>query len=483
VGRGRFRAGGRWLAPAVGALALLSCAVPSPPPAVLSEERGPAAAAAHEAFLDELQERTFRFFWERADPATGLVDDRWPTRDFASIAATGFGLTAYPVGVERGWVSREAARERVLRTLRFLWRAPQGPESAGTAGHRGFFYHFLDPATGERFETVELSTIDTALLLGGVLFCRGYFDREHPEEGEIRRLAGELYARIEWTWAQPRPPAVNHGWKPEVGFLEHDWLGYNESMLLYLLALGSPSHPIDEAAWEAWTGPYRWARFQGYDYVAFAPLFGHQYSHVWVDFRGIRDAYMRGRGIDYFENSRRATLAQRAWAIANPRGWVGLGPDVWGVTACDGPADVELPFRGETRQFFTYAGRGVGADFIRDDGTIAPTAAGGSLPFAPEVAIPALAAMRERWGEHLWGEYGFLDAFNPSFDFDLPVRHGKVVPGAGWFDTDYLGIDQGTLLAMVENHRSGLIWRVMRRDPDLRRGLERAGFSGGWLEE
>ena len=392
MGRGRIRAG-RWLAPAVGALALLACAVPSPPPAVLSEERGPAAAAAHEAFLDELQERTFQFFWERADPTTGLVDDRWPTRDFASIAATGFGLTAYPVGVERGWVSREAARERVLRTLRFLWRAPQGPESAGMAGHRGFFYHFLDPATGERFETVELSTIDTALLLGGVLFCRGYFDREHPEEAEIRRLAGELYARVEWTWAQPRPPAVNHGWKPEVGFLEHDWLGYNESMLLYLLALGSPSHPIDEAAWDAWTSPYRWARFQGYDYVAFAPLFGHQYSHVWVDFRGIRDAYMRERGIDYFENSRRATLAQRAWAIANPGGWAGLGPDVWGVTACDGPADVELPFRGETRQFFTYAGRGVGADFIRDDGTIAPTAAGGSVPFAPEVAIPALVAM------------------------------------------------------------------------------------------
>ena len=479
--RWRFRAGRRLLL-AVGTLAVVSCTAPAPP-AVLSPERAPAVVAEHEAFLDELQERTFRFFWDRADPATGLVDDRWPTRDFASIAATGFGLTAYPVGVERGWVSREAARQQVLATLRFLWQAPQGPEAAGRAGHRGFFYHFLDPATGERHETVELSTIDTALLLGGALFCRGYFDGDHPEEVEIRRLAGELYARVDWTWVQPRPPTVNHGWKPEVGFLEYDWLGYNEAMLLYILALGSPSHPIDEAAWDAWTSRYRWARFQGYEYLAFAPLFGHQYSHVWVDFRGIQDAYMRRRGIDYFENSRRATLAQRAWAIENPRGWEGLGPDVWGITACDGPADVELPYRGETREFFTYAGRGVGADFVRDDGTIAPTAAGGSVPFAPEVAIPALLEMRQRWSEHLWGEYGFLDAFNPSFDYDVPVRHGKVVPGEGWFDTDYLGIDQGTLLAMIENHRSGLVWRVMREDPDLRRGLERAGFTGGWLEE
>jgi len=481
VERWRFRAGRRLLL-AVGTLAVVSCTAPAPP-AVLSPERAPAVVAEHEAFLDELQERTFRFFWDRADPATGLVDDRWPTRDFASIAATGFGLTAYPVGVERGWVSREAARRQVLATLRFLWQAPQGPEAAGRAGHRGFFYHFLDPATGERHETVELSTIDTALLLGGALFCRGYFDGDHPEEVEIRRLAGELFARVDWIWVQPRPPTVNHGWKPEVGFLDYDWRGYNESMLLYILALGSPSHPIDEAAWDAWTSRYRWARFQGYEYVASAPLFGHQYSHVWVDFRGIQDAYMRRRGIDYFENSRRATLAQRAWAIENPRGWEGLGPDVWGITACDGPADVELPYRGETREFFTYAGRGVGADFVRDDGTIAPTAAGGSVPFAPEVAIPALLEMRQRWSEHLWGEYGFLDAFNPSFDYDVPVRHGKVVPGEGWFDTDYLGIDQGTLLAMIENHRSGLVWRVMREDPDLRRGLERAGFTGGWLEE
>ena len=298
----------------------------------------------------------------------------------------------------------------------------------------------------------------------------------------MRSLAPAACALALVACFAPPPPAVGHGWTPEGGYLDSDWRGYNEAMLLYLLALGSPSHPIDPAGWQAWTGRYRWVSFEGYDYVGFPPLFGHQYSHVWVDFRSIRDAYMRGRGLDYFENSRRATLAQRAWAIRNPRGWRGLGEDVWGVTACDGPADVELPVGGETRRFFTYAGRGVGALWTRDDGTIAPTAAGGSVPFAPEVAIPALRAMRARWGEDLYGEYGFFDAFNPSFRSAAPpVHQGRVVPGVGWFDTDYLGIDQGPILAMVENYRSELVWRVMRRDPDLRRGLERAGFEGGWL--
>lgn len=437
--------------------------------------------AADAAFLDDVQQRTFRYFWDLADPHTGLVPDRWPTKSFASVAATGFGLTAYPIGVERGWVSRDEARQRVLRTLRFLWNAPQGPEARGMTGYRGFFYHFLVPQTGERFEQVELSTIDTALLLAGVLFCGEYFDRDHADEREVRQLAEQLYTRVEWSWAQPRPPRIGMGWKPETKFIEADWHGYDEAMILQLLALGSPTHPVDAAVWQKWTSNYRWQRWQGYEHVLFAPLFGHQYSHLWIDFRGIQDAYMRGRGIDYFENSRRATLAQRAWAIANPRGWTGVGEDVWGVTACDGPADVELPVNGEKRRFWTYAGRGVGPGFPVDDGTLAPTAAGGSVPFAPAPTIRALRTMRERYGEHLYGRYGFLDAFNPTFRFAVPVHHGKVVPEVGWFDTDYLGIDQGPILAMIENHRSDLVWRLMRKNPHLRRGLERAGFEGGWL--
>jgi hypothetical protein len=466
-------------------MAVLACAAPPPPvtapapiPAVAA-----AAAAGEEAFLDELQERTFRYFWELADPTTGLIPDRWPTPSFASVAATGFGLTAYPIGVERGWVTREAARDRVLATLRFLWNAPQGPAPTGVTGHRGFFYHFLDMRSGLRFEQVELSTVDTTLLLAGALACGEYFDRDGPGEREIRDLAARLYARVEWTWAQPNPPAVSHGWHPERGWIPSDWRGYNEAMLLYLLALGSPTHAVAPEAWAEWTLPYRFATFYGQQHLLFPPLFGHQYSHAWVDFRGIRDAPMRRHELDYFENSRRATLAQRAWAIDNPRRWEGLGEDVWGVTACDGPADVELPVHGETRRFWTYAGRGVGPGFPVDDGTLAPTAAGGSVPFAPEVTIPALRVMKERYGEHLWGQYGFLDAFNPTFQFAVPLRHGKVVPGVGWFDTDYLGIDQGPILLMIENHRSGLVWRLMRRNPHLRRGLERAGFTGGWLEQ
>jgi len=439
--------------------------------------------AAEDALLDEIEERTFRFFWERAHPATGLIPDRWPTPSFASIAATGFGLTAYPIGVERGWVGREEAAERVRATLRFLAAAPQGPEPAGRAGHHGLFYHFLHQDTGLRFEQVELSTIDTALLLGGVLFCRNYFDRDDPAEAEVRRLATALYEAADWQWVQARPPRVAMGWFPEKGFHHLDWTGYNEAMLLYVLALGSPTHPVEPAAWEAWTSTYQVAEFHGQRYLAFAPLFGHQYSHLWIDFRGIRDAAMRRLGFDYFENSRRAALAQVAWARANPRRWRGLGGAVWGVTACDGPADVELDVNGERRRFWTYAGRGLGPGFDVDDGTIAPTAAGGSLPFVPAEATAALAAMRREHGAHLFAAYGFLDAFNPTFTFtDVPVRHGKVVPGAGWYDTDYLGIDQGPIVAMIENHRSGLVWRVMRRDPDLRRGLERAGFAGGWLD-
>ena len=439
-------------------------------------------SAADAAFLDEVQERTFRFFWDLADPGTGLIPDRWPTRSFASVAATGFGLTAYPIGVERGWVTREQARERVLRTLRFLWNAPQGDGATGVTGYRGFFYHFLHLDSGLRFERVELSTIDTTLLLAGVLFCGEYFDGDAPEEREIRDLAERLLARVEWTWAQPKPPAVSHGWHPEKGWIESDWRGYNEAMLLYLMALGSPAHPIDPAGWDEWTSRYRFETWYGQRHLIFPPLFGHQYSHVWVDFRGILDEPMRRAGFDYFENSRRATLAQRAWAIDNPRMWAGLGPDVWGITACDGPLDIELEVRGEKRRFWTYAGRGVGPGFPVDDGTVAPTAAGGSVPFAPEHAIRALRAMRDRYGAHLWGEYGFLDAFNPTFQFDVRVQHGKVVPGVGWFDGDYLGIDQGPILIMIENHRSDLVWRLMRRNPHLRRGLERAGFTGGWLE-
>lgn len=451
-------------------------------PTARAPERAAALSSRESAFVDTLEERTFRFFWDLTDSATGLSPDRAPTESFASVAAAGFALTAYPIGVERAYVTREAAAERVLSALRYFWTAPQDSSVSAAIGFHGFFYHFLDPATGRRFGNVELSTVDTALLLAGALFCQSYFDRPGPSEQMIRATAESLYARADWRWAQPRPPTIVHGWTPEGGFLPYDWRGYNEAMILYILALGSPTHPVGADAWSAWTSAYRWDTFHGQDYIDFGPLFGHQYTHVWIDFRGIQDDFTRARGIDYFENSRRAVHAQRAYAIANPGGWVGYDERTWGLTACDGPMNGTVEIGGRPREFHTYWGRGVSARGANDDGTLSPTAAAGSIVFAPEIVIPTLVAMRERYGERIFSTYGFLDAFNPTFVIDVPVQHGRVDPGVGWFDTDYLGIDQGPILAMIENYRSGLVWDVMRRNPHIERGLRAAGFTGGWLD-
>ena len=434
------------------------------------------------AFLDTLERRTFRWFWELSDSSTGLTPDRAPTRSFVSVGAVGFALTAYPIGAERGWVTRAEAAERVLRTLQFFWRAPQDSAVAGSTGYRGFFFHFLDPATGQRFETVELSTMDTALLTAGALFCQSYFDRSNPREARIRALAESLYARVDWSWIRTRPPTLALGWSPEHGFLPYDWRGYNEAMLLHILALGSTTHPVGHDTWDAFTRGYRWGTFHGFSYVGFAPLFGHQYPHTWIDFRGIQDDTMRTRGLDYFENARRATLAQRAYAIANPDSFRGYGRALWGLTACDGPLDRTVTIEGRERAFRTYAARGASFTEVIDDGTVSPSALGGSLPFAPRETAEALVAIRSNYGPDVFSRYGFVDALNPTLDADVEVHHGRVVAGVGWFDTDRLGIDQGPILAMIENWRSGLVWRVLRRNPHLVRGLRRAGFRGGWLD-
>jgi hypothetical protein len=448
--------------------------------------RDPASAAAR-AELDplfvELQERTFRFFWETANPDNGLIPDRYPTPASSSIAAVGFALTAYPIAVERGYITRQQARQRVLVTLRFLNKARQSAEPRGAAGHKGFFYHFLDMKTGHRAEDSELSTVDTAILLAGALFCQSYFDQPDGEEAEIRSLADHIYRRVDWRWAQPKAPAITLGWSPEEGFLKYDWRGYNEAMLVYLLALGSPTFPVGVDAWKEWTSTYDryWGALYGHEFLQFPPLFGHQYTHVWADLRNIRDAYMQQRGLDYFENSRRAVYAQQAYAVANPRRCRDYGANVWGLTASDGPADVDIEDGTEPREFFSYAARGIDPSGKDDDCTLAPTAVVSSIPFAPELAIPATLEMHRRFGQHIYSTYGFLDAFNRTFTFDVPLRHGRHVPGFGWVADDYLGIDQGPIFAMIENHRSALVWRVMRKNPYLRRGLQRAGFSGGWL--
>ncbi|MCX6137831.1 MAG: hypothetical protein NTV54_10090 [Ignavibacteriales bacterium] len=442
---------------------------------ILGQSRSDRREYFADGFLDTLQRRTFNFFWECTNPATGLVPDRAPTVTFSSTAAIGFGLTAYGIGAERGYVSRHAAAERVLTTLQYLWNARQGADATGCAGYRGFFYHFLDYKTGNRFDrNIELSTIDTALLMAGVLFAQSYFDRADATEQNIRSFADSLFQRVDWRWMQVRPPLLCHGWDPVHGVLGNDWGGYCEAGILYVLAYGSQTHPIAGDAWQQWTRGYVWANYFGNEFISFGPLFGHQYSHCWIDFKGIQDPYMKEKGIDYFENARRATKSQREYGKKNPQQWRGYSTDIWGWTACDGPGDRSLTLDGRLRRFSSYSARGVSADWSYDDGTIAPTAAGGSVAFAPEIAVPALRAMKEQYGSLIWRKYGFCDAFNPSFITDETPQ--------GWADIDYLGIDQGPIVIMIENLRDGLVWKTMEKNPVIRRGLERAGFTGGWLK-
>ena len=437
--------------------------------------------------IDELQRRTFNWFNHVTPTSNGLTPDRWPTPSFCSVAAVGFALTCWPIGVERGWMSREEARARTLTTIRFFHDAPQGPEATGVTGHKGFFYHFLDVQTGHRFGKTELSTVDTTLLVAGMLFAARWFDGAHADEAEIRRLAQAVYERIDWDWAVIRPNRISMGWHPETGHIPSDWHVYNEGMLVLLLAIGSPTHPVPVAVWDEWCSVYdrSWTDKWGPAHLAFAPLFGHQYSHMFVDFRGVRDAWMRAKsaeigGFDYFENSVRAVAAQRKYAVDNPMGWAGYSGDVWGLTACDGPGDFKQVIDGREREFFSYSARGPGD---RDDGTIAPTAAMASYAFAPGPVTDCLKAMKARYGAGIYTEFGFLDSFNPTLtEHEGRLQHGRIVPNVGWVDGDYLGIDQGPIVIMIENGRSDLVWSRMRGEPNLTRGLKAAGFTGGWLD-
>lgn len=426
-------------------------------------------------FLDTLQQRTIQWFLDVTPRETGLTPDRWPAEwSPSSIAAVGFALTIYPIAVERRMISRAEAIERTLTTLRLFKRLQEKENASAFASHKGFFYHFLKKQTGEREWNCELSTVDTGLLLMGALCAQSYFSRHTPQEKEIRSIVDSLYHRMDWTFFRNESPAMNMSWKPEEGFNRSLWIGYNEALFLYVLALGSPTYPLSYESYEKWLATYLWKEHYGQTLVNFMPLFGHQYSHCWIDFRGIRDAFMREKGIDYFENSRRATLLHRTYATKNPHQWVDYSDTIWGLTACDGPKDTSFVVHGIMRHFRSYSARGTGAEEEVDDGTIAPTAAAGCVPFAPEIVIPALKAMRNKYGDKIWQKYGFIDAFNPTYITDKTPH--------GWFDTDYLGIDQGPIAIMIENYRNGFVWKVMRKNPHLIRGLQRAGFTGGWLE-
>jgi hypothetical protein len=424
-----------------------------------------------DAELEALQLDTFRYFVQWTNPNNGLVLDKtapnWP----ASIAATGLALAVYPVAVERGFIKRAAATQIVLATLRFFWNSRQGLEADAT-GYRGFYYHFLDMQTGRRAWQSELSTVDSTILLAGALTAGAYFDSDTAEERDIRAMADALYRRAEWPWAQNGGATVTHGWKPESGFLKWRWEGYDEALVLYILGLGSPTHPLPESSYAAWASTYQWRHSHGYDYLYAGPLFTHQISHVWIDFRGIQDAFMRAKGIDYFENTRRATYVQQQYAIENSLKFEGYGKDCWGITASDGPGPDIVKVDGTERRFFGYLARGVPDG--PDDGTIAPWAVVASVPFAPEIVLPAIDYLVHQLDLKTGNLCGFKATFNPTY----PDKRGNP---HGWVSPWHYGINQGPINPMIENYRTGLLWRLMRDCPYVVTGLRRAGFAGGWL--
>jgi hypothetical protein len=419
--------------------------------------------------LDALQWTTLQYYIREENYSNGLIADKTQAGSPASIAAVGMALATLPVAAERARLPRELMAERVLNKLRFFWSSSHGPEPDAT-GYKGFYYHFLDMETGRRVWDCELSTIDSAFLLAGALTAATYFDRDTEDEHEIRSLAHALYCRADWRWALNGGATVTHGWKPETGFLPYRWAGYDEALLLYMLGLGSPTYPLPEESYTAWASTYEWKTIYGYEYLYSGPLFTHQLSHLWIDFRGIQDAFMRDRGIDYFENSRRATYVHQQYAIRNLLEFEGYNELCWGLTASDGPGWTVRTIKGIKRYFFDYVARG--APFGPDDGTIAPWAVVASLPFAPEIVLPTIKNFAQM-NLGMLEPYGFKATFNRTF----PVEGSD----HGWVSPWHFGIDQGPIILMIENYRTGLLWRLMERCPYVITGLRRAGFKNGWL--
>jgi hypothetical protein len=385
-------------------------------------------------FLEELEKANFLYFWEQANPQTGLVKDRCNVRAqdntiAASIAATGFGLTALCIGQKRGYVSRNDARNRVLATLRFLWKK--------LPTHRGFFFHFANINTGERMWDSEVSSVDTAILLCGMLTCRQHFE----EHSEISRLAFEIFNRVDWSWLSEDTSLLPQGWTPEMGFLSYRWDYYSELMMIYLLGMGSFSHPLRPETWDAWKRTI--FEYDGLRYIgSFAPLFVHQYSQAWFDFRNKRDKYA-----DYFENSTIATYVHRLFCIELAKQFPDYSEDLWGITASD-----------SQRGYVIWGGP---PSMGPIDGTIVPCAAGGSLPFLPQETMRVLRTIKKNYAGNAWCRYGFVDAFNP-------LRN--------WYDNDVVGIDTGITMLMAENARTSFVWDTFMKNQEAQRGMQRAGF-------
>jgi hypothetical protein len=427
-----------------------------------------ATPSGDDALLDGIERAAFGFFREVVNPDNGLVADNTRDGSPCSIAVVGFALSVYPIAVERGWMTRGEALELSLAALRFFRDSDQSGSVEAT-GYKGFYYHFLDMRSGTRVWRSELSMIDTALLMAGVLMAREYFNAQSPLETELRDIADQLYRQVDWHWAQNAGATIAQGWKPESGFLRYGWEGYSEGIVLYVLALGSPTHPIVGNAYESWTVTYQWENLYGFDFLYAGPLFIHQFSHAWIDLRGIRDSFMREKRSDYFENSVRALLVQREYARRNPGGFAGYDENCWGLTACDGPNN-DLPgLIADHRRLLGYTARGV--PYGPDDGTLAGWAPLAALPFAPEIALTSVRAMHDRFPE-MRPRGRYASGFNPSL---------VGADGAFWVSPGHYGLDQGIVSMMIENHRTQLVWRLMRNCSYIAAGLRGAGFSGGWL--
>jgi hypothetical protein len=410
------------------------------------------------------------YYLQCTNPDNGLVRDKTQAGAPASIAAVGMALATIPVVVERGIVIREFAAKIARRRLEFLISCHQGPEP-DASGYKGFFYHFLDIETGRRVWQCELSTIDSAFLFAGALTVAAYFDADTEDEAKVRALAMSLYERVDWNWARDNGATLTHGWRPENGFIPYRWRGYDEGLLLYILGLGSPSHPLPPESFKAYTESYEWRNIFGRELLYSGPLFTHQLSHMWIDFREIRDEFMREHDSDYFRNSRHATFVQQEYAIRNPLNFKGYGEYCWGFTASDGPGWTKRTVDGIDREFFDYVARG--APYGPDDGTVSPWAVVASLPFAPEIVIPTVRNFA-RMQLGMTRLYGFRPSFNQTFAMEDRNE--------GWWVSPYhFGIDQGPVVLMIENYRTGLLWNIMRRCEPVVVGLRRAGFSGGWL--
>ena len=417
------------------------------------------------AMLDSIQHKTFLYFLNEHSPDKGIVKDRAASWAPASIAATGFGIPCFAIGVERNWITRKQAADITLNMLKFFANSVQSTDTNAT-GYKGFYYHFLRMNSGTREWKCELSSIDTGLLMMGIIFARNYYNLDDETEEQIRSLAATLLGRMDWSFMQmsataKHPNAISMAWSPEKGLLNHGWSGYDEGLFLYILAAGTGMQDVNRS-YDSWLSTYQWKTpYKGLSHVIFPPLFGHQFSHAFIDFRGLGDKYMKEKGIDYFENSRRATYVQRQYAIENPKGWVGYDSLCWGITASDGPGS---KYNFDDKKFEGYAGRGTSGpdNTIAEDGTIAPYGSLSSLPFAPEIVFPTIKSINEKYGAKLWGKYGYYDSFNLT---------------AKWVNSDFIGIDEGPMLIMIENFRTGLVWNYVMKDPIIQKGLENLGFA------